>query len=128
MRLLLDEHFSPEIARQLRSRDHDVISVKERDDLAGLPDAELLSSMASERRAIVTEDWADFSRLMAEAAATGAHHHGVLFTSRRRLPRERGAIGLAVRVLDEFLGRHPDDNALVDDYRWLPEAEPPGRV
>ncbi len=33
MRLLLDEHCSPEIARQLRTLGHDVVAVAERPDL-----------------------------------------------------------------------------------------------
>jgi hypothetical protein len=122
VRLLLDEHYSPEIARQLRDRGHDVLSASERVDLVGLPDAELLSRMAIEGRAIVTEDWADFSRLMTDAAVTGTRHYGVLFTSRRRLPRERAAIGLVVRTLGDFLDRHPDEEALANEYRWLPES------
>ena len=40
--MLLDEHYSPEIARRLRAMGHDVVSVKERKDLIGLPDAEIL--------------------------------------------------------------------------------------
>ena len=38
LRLLLDEHFSPEIARQLRRLGHDVIAVKEHARLAGRAD------------------------------------------------------------------------------------------
>lgn len=45
--------------------------------------------------------------------------HGVVFTSRRKLPRSRDTIGLYVRTLDEFLREHPADDALLNSSRWL---------
>jgi hypothetical protein len=48
-------------------------------------------------------------------------HYGVLFTCRKQLPRGRHTIGLYVRVLDDFLTRHPAEDALRDAYRWLPD-------
>jgi hypothetical protein len=121
VRLLLDEHYSKQIAQQLRDRGHDVVAVTERPDLAGLRDDQLLDAMAAEGRAIVTENWSDFHRLIRQATASGAAHHGVVFTSRRQLPRSRAAIGLHVGVLDDFLQRHPDDDALRNAHHWLPD-------
>lgn len=121
MRLLLDEHYSHQIAERLRERGHDVVAVTERPDLLGLKDAELFLLMPPERRAIVTENWGDFQRELDGAAATGLTHYGVLFTSRTRLPRGRTTIGLYVRVLDDFLSRHPADDALLNLSRWLPD-------
>jgi hypothetical protein len=54
VRLLLDEHYAPEIARQLRKQGHDVVAVVERAELVGLSDEEHLRRMARERRAIMT--------------------------------------------------------------------------
>lgn len=122
MRLLLDELYARQIAEQLRERGHDVIAVKERPDLAELPDRELFARMQTERRAILTENWADFGRLLREAADTGETHFGVVFTSRHQLPRSRNTIGLYVRVLDDFLTRHPAEDAVMNDHRWLPDA------
>lgn len=121
MRLLLDEHYSPAIAEQLREQSHDVVAVTERPDLVGLDDAVLFSSMAVERRATATENWADFQRELQNAETSGTTHYGVLFTSRRQLPRGRSTIGLYVRVLGDFLARHPAEDALVNSSRWLPE-------
>jgi uncharacterized protein DUF5615 len=117
----LDEHYSPLIAEQLRERGHDVVAVVERPDLAGRQDAELLSLMAGERRAILTENWGDFQRELQNAAAVGLTHYGVVFTSRSQLPRGRNTIGLYVRVLDDFLNRHQADDALIDSEHWLPD-------
>ena len=122
MRLLLDEHYAPVIAVQLRERGHDVVAVGERPDIIGLSDHELFRVARSERRAIVTENWADFHRELRQSEASELTHHGVLFTSRTRMPRRKETIGLYVRVLDEFLGRHPSDDALGDEYRWLPDG------
>lgn len=121
MRLLLDEHYSKVIAEQLRDRGQDVVSVTERPDLAGLKDFELFPLMPAERRAILTENWADFQRELRKAEAEGLTHYGVLFTSNKQMPRSKRTIGLYVRVLDDFLGRHPAEDALLNSYRWLPE-------
>lgn len=121
MKLLLDEHYSKQIAEQLRAKGHDVIAVGERPELLGLLDAELFRLMPDEKRAILTEDWADFGALINEAISAGTTHYGVVFSSRKQLPRHRGTIGLYVRVLDDFLGRHPAEDALLNSYCWLPE-------
>ena len=121
MRLLLDEHYAKVIAEQLRERDHDVICVTERADLIGLKDAQLFPLMPVDRRAIVTENWPDYQREMQKAAGSGMTHYGVLFTSRKQLPRSKNTIGLFVRLLDDFLSRHPAEDALLNSYRWLPD-------
>ena len=120
MRLLLDEHFSRQIAEQLRTRGHDAVSTGERPDLKGLADDELFAAAQVERRAIVTENWADFARLLDRAATDGISHYGVVFTSRRRHPRHRDTIGLITDALDACLSAHPAEDALRDATRWLP--------
>ena len=122
MRLLLDEHFSPKIADELRKRGHDVVSVKERDDLWGLGDLQLWNSAATEGRALLTENVADFMPLVREAAARGDRHLGVVFTSPRSMPRGVGTIGLYVDVLDAFLREHSGEEALLDQVAWLGPA------
>ena len=42
MRLLLDEHLSPEIAASLRSRGHDVVAVSERGELRTAKDIDVV--------------------------------------------------------------------------------------
>ncbi len=121
MRLVLDEHYSKQIAEHLRERTHDVVSVAERPDWQGLLDTDIFALIAAERRAILTENWGDFSRELEGAAAIGMTHYGVVFTSRQQLPRSRDTIGLYVRVLDDFLRRHPTEDALLNSYRWLPD-------
>lgn len=122
MRLLLDEHFSTEIARQLGSRRHDVDAVVERPELVSLPDHELYARMAAERRAILTNNVADYLQLFNEALSAGEDSYGLLLTDDRSMPRARNTIGLFVRVLDEFLDAHPAEDALRNQLRWLPRV------
>lgn len=119
MRLLLDEHYSPTIASELRERGHDVASVAERDDLRGLGDRELWGFASAEGRALMTETVADFMPLVREAAAQGERHFGVVFTSPRSLPRGPRTIGVYVDRLDSFLRNCPADDALADQVLWL---------
>jgi hypothetical protein len=121
VKLLLDELYSKQIAEQLRTRGHDVISVKERSDLEGLRDEQLFRLIQAEQRAILTENWGDYNRLIQQAATEGVTHYGVVFSSRQQLPRDRETIGLYVRVLDDFLTRHPALDALLNSSRWIPD-------
>ena len=120
MRLLVDEHLSPEIARQLRSRRHDVQAAVERPDLVALPDHELFARMAAERRAILTNNVPDYVRLFNAALGRSQEHYGLLLIDDRSMPRSRNTIGLFVRVLDEFLEANPAEDALRNQLRWLP--------
>ena len=121
MRLLLDEHYAKEIAAQLRDRGHDAVSVTEQPDLMGLADEDLFREASSERRALLTENWADFQREVRKAELIGEAHYGVVFSSRKQLPRGKATIGLYVETLDDFLSRHPAEDALLNSYRWLPD-------
>ncbi len=117
MKLLLDEHFSPEIARQLRTRGHDVVAARARVDLHGITDRDLLAFAGGERRTIVTENVADFAELHREWVLRGKPHSGLVFTSPRRFPRTRRAIGKLVQALDDLLTDGPHD--LNDQTWWL---------
>jgi len=71
VRLCLDEHYSDEIAVQLRAAGHDVDRVKERPELISLSDAELLATMTVERRALLTENVGDFAPPLRALTAGG---------------------------------------------------------
>lgn len=119
MRLLLDEHYSPKIAQELRRRGHDVESVKERDDLRGLGDVELWNRSRAEGKALMTENVADFMPFVREAAAAGEAHPGIVFTSSHSLPRAASSLGLYTDLLDSFLRERPRHEALADQVFWL---------
>ncbi len=120
MRLLLDEMISPRIARELREGGHDVQAIKrDRPDLAGRTDSEIVQRMAEERRVIVTNDIADFQGIHDRAMAAGEAHAGMIFTSDATLPRSKAAIPLWVQRLTESLTSHRDDDSIHNQVRHL---------
>ena len=118
MKLLLDEHYSPTIVEELRTRGHDVDSVKEQDDLRGVGDRELWSRAAAEDRVLVTEN-ADFMPLVRETLAGGDPVVSIVFTSPRSLPRSRATIGTYVVQLDALLQQRSAEVALPGGVLWL---------
>jgi predicted nuclease of predicted toxin-antitoxin system len=118
VKLLLDEHYSPRIAKELRRRGHDVVMARERSELRGLTDPALFAMAVAERRAIVTENAADFLPLLAAAAIRGDDHFGIVLTSPRQFPRRRRGIRL-VTALDAFLTANHADDGLRGQSWWL---------
>lgn len=123
MRLCLDEHYSPDIAKELRSAGYDVTCVKERPELESLSDEELLAIMTSEHRALLTENVIDFAPLVSHLGAVGGSHYGVIFTTHKAMPRSRATIGQFLVALTALLEKYPGDDDLVDRVEWLRPAE-----
>ena len=119
MKLLLDVHYSPAIAEQLRKRGHDVVAAAGDDVLRRLSDHELLATAVAEQRALLTNDAADFVPLVQQAAEAGDRHYGLVLTSDRAFPRSTGAIGRLVGALEALLAAHPAVDALADATAWL---------
>jgi len=119
VRLLIDEHYSPRIAEELRRREYDVVAVSERIELRGLSDDALFALMPAERRAILTENTDDFVSIVRAATVRGTDHFGVIFTSPRQFPRTGRAIGRLVGALDAFLAARPAEDALRGQSWWL---------
>lgn len=121
MRLLLDEMISPRIARSLRERGWDVDAVKrDRPDLEGLPDRDIVRRMRREKRAVVTNNVIDFQPLHDRIVATGEEHFGMIFTYDATLPRTKAAIPTWVETLETFLRKHPGEDALRNRVHHLP--------
>lgn len=119
MRLLLDQHYSPTIATELRKHGHDVVSVEEDPHLRDRGDREVWSHAIAEQRAVLTENVGHFAPLVREWAVAGESHFGVVFTSPRSMPRQARTFGLYVERLDAFLHEHAADDALADQVAWL---------
>jgi predicted nuclease of predicted toxin-antitoxin system len=110
LRVLLDEMYPPAIAEQLRGRGRDAAAVTERGELHALSDPEIFTSAQQERRAVVTENIADFTRLADDYDARGQPHHGMILVDPGTYPRGRArTIGRMVMALDRLLGEHQRD-------------------
>jgi predicted nuclease of predicted toxin-antitoxin system len=121
VRLLLDEMISPRIARELREDGHDVQAIKkDRPDLSGRGDHELVLRMVTERRVIVTNDIADFQAIHDRLMAAGDEHHGMIFTFDATMPRTRDAIPQWVQTLSDVLADHSDEDSLRNRVHHLP--------
>lgn len=121
MRLLLDEMISPRVARELRKDGHDVHVVKQdRPDLAGRRDRGIVQLIAVERRAIVTNDVADFQGIHDQFVTAGEAHYGMIFTSDATMPRTKAAIPQWVRTLTRLLAEHRKDDWLRNRIHHLP--------
>lgn len=118
MRLTLDNHYSTSIAAQLRERAHDAVAVIER-GWETEDDEALLALCDQEKRALVTNNVADFTVIARRWAAEGRGHSGLIFTSYVSLPRSRQTIGRFVTALDALLHANPEDHDFADRVHWL---------
>ena len=117
MRLLLDHHYSPLIARLLRDRGFDVVAANEV-GLETSPDEAVFDYAIANARAILANDVAGFMRLQRDALGQGRSHFGLLFTSDSTWSRARAGIGPLTDRLDELLSARPTDEALLDQVLW----------
>jgi Domain of unknown function (DUF5615) len=118
VKLLLDETLSPAIARELRSRGHDVEPVAGNPDREALSDHEVLALARSEHRAVVTNNLRDFRPLHNEAVTPGgAGHFGMIFMpgSYRRTKADTGRI---IAALEAILAQYPAENDLANGDPW----------
>jgi Domain of unknown function (DUF5615) len=123
VRLCLDEHYAIRIAVALRERGHEVSAVKERPELLGVEDRDLLAVMQGERCALLTENVSDFMPLVQELAARDEDHWGVVFSSPVSMPRGTGTIGLFVEALDRLLAERRAEDGLLNQVWWLQSPE-----
>jgi hypothetical protein len=106
MRLLLDEQLSPEIAKQMQRRGHDVMSVPEA-GLRGHDDAALLIWASSQERAVVTNNIRDFRPLHANDLSASTAHYGIILLPSTKFSLRLDALGKIVTALDRLLSEHP---------------------
>jgi hypothetical protein len=122
VRLLLDEHYAPEVASALRDRGHDVIAVAERQDLRRKIDIDILMAAALDGRVVVTEDAKDFMPIGLRRLPSREPHSGIVLVSPHAFPRSRNGFGLLIRALDALLIAHLGDVDLVGEVVWLKRA------
>ena len=127
LKLLLDEMHSPAVAATLRGEGFDVVAVKERPDLIGSPDLDLMTAAGREGRVIVTENVKDFAPLQRELAVAGETPASVVFTHPGKFPRSaRSCVATLSRALSAFLTRHASELDVESSFVWW--LERPGRT
>ncbi len=114
MKLLLDEMFPSRIARELRARGHDVVSVHEAPG-RGTPDEHVFDFARIEGRAVVTENVRDYRPIAAGVLGVGDSHPGLILTTEKRWPRS--VPGSLINALDRLLTRTPEQPE--DAELWL---------
>lgn len=115
---------SPQIARRLRNKGHDVQAIKgDRPELESVPDEMIVRRMSEERRCVVTNNVKHFQPIHSSTLATGNEHYGILFSDDKTMPRNRAAIPLWVSTLNKFLQAHPKDNALKNRTHFLSDGQ-----
>ena len=122
VKLLLDEMFPHDIAAALVERGHDVVSIQgDRSELRQKPDPDVFDAAQAERRAVVTENIADYLAVVTAHQGDERPHWGLVLTSNRAFPRHRPdrAIRLFVAALDAYLDAHPDTEEPTSDIHWL---------
>ncbi|MDE0653947.1 MAG: DUF5615 family PIN-like protein [bacterium] len=124
MRLLLDEMHAPRVAARLR--DHGYDAVKERAELIGMSDEDLLRAATADERAIVTENVKDFAPLHQYLSAAGQRHSGLIFTHPRRFPRSApDHVRVLADALGAFLVEHGPALEEVGSFVWWLEPASP---
>jgi hypothetical protein len=121
VKLLLDEHYRPVIATELRRRGLDVIAVAETElaetgGMRGLLDEPLLRRATAEGRVLVTENVRDLVPIHRRFLSRGETHAGILITTPRRCSREREAVGRLIMALAEFMETH---ESVAGTVTWL---------
>ncbi len=95
------------------------MAVDERPELRETDDEPLLLMATGERRALITENVADFPDIVTSLTEERQSYNGVLLVSSRSFPRTQAGLGLLVRTLDAYLTEHPGDDELRDRIEWL---------
>jgi predicted nuclease of predicted toxin-antitoxin system len=111
LKLLLDEMYSPGLAKALRAADVDVCTVVEL-GLAGSSDPEVFAAAIAEDRALLTENVADFARISSEHVVAGQHHPGVLIALSSRFSRRAARIGALVTAVGDITDQQLADRLI----------------
>ena len=119
--------WTPTIALELCKRGFDVIAINEpahAGRYAGISDDWVFAHAQDDRRAIVTDNIADFELTRLEWESRGQIHHGLLYALNPPFNRHRGerVIGQMVNTLAHFLSSPDAAQELFNRARYLRAA------
>lgn len=120
MRLLLEAHVPPAVARPLRAAGVDVVTLQEwlGGDYRHAPDQEILAAAVLENRVLVTFDLQTIPLLLTEWAETRQHHAGVILVDEKTI--RPGDVGGMLRALRRLVAEAGDED-WQDQVRFLPQ-------
>src|SRR5215469_10279556 len=101
--LLLDEMLSDRIAKRLRAKGHDVVSVVGDAALVALADDQVLAHATSDGRAVGTANIRDFMALDGQYRSAGLSHAGLILVSAKAFPQDRSFAGALTSALATLL-------------------------
>jgi hypothetical protein len=104
---LIDEMLPPAAAVELQRLGHDACSVSDV-GLAGTSDDTVYDHAVSEQRIVVTENFADFARIVEQRQAHDQPCVAVVFGRKRAFPRGGALAVHLAQHLHEWAARHPD--------------------
>lgn len=109
LRLLLDEHISPVIARQLKAKHLNLgaLGLSEWEDgmHLGKPDDEILLLAREQGLTLVTYDRRTITPLLKDWAETGTVHGGVIFVDEKTIaPNDFGSLVRSLEALWQAYG------------------------
>lgn len=114
LKLYLNENLSRKIAKALREYGYDIISSDEA-EMNQTDDETQFAFAAKHKRAIVTNNFKDFSELCDQYKTEGKLHYGVIFTT-------KCSITIMIRRLKKLLETLSLEE-MINQIRWLNEFE-----
>ena len=104
---MLDAMLPRTLAQQLTKMGHDAVSVHDV-ELAGAADNDVFELAVLQERLIVTENFADFARLLDERQISGHPCVPVVFVRKSSFPRGGGLATHLAKHLDTWARAHQD--------------------
>ena len=92
MKLLLDEMYTPTLARAMQAAGIDAVTIIEL-GMTGTADPDVFVYAVRENRVVLTENVADVVSIAAQHSTAGAHHPGLLIALSNRFSRRPAGHG-----------------------------------
>ncbi len=107
MKWLIGEMFPEAVAEELRHKGHDAVAVFEL-DMQGAPDQDVFDLAVSQKRIVVTENFADFAALVEKRQTDDEPCTPVVFVRKSSFPTGGALPAHLAEHLDKWAQDNPD--------------------